>query len=79
VGLIEGRLAPAVVIDRRAVALDDQPIRRRESQELAMKPQDGLDRPLIDITAGCREPVGDPGRLGSPLQLRDVLLAPPTI
>ena len=44
-----------------------------------MKPQDGLDGPGIDITTGSREPIGDPGRLGPPLQLRDVVLAPPTV
>jgi hypothetical protein len=44
-----------------------------------MEPQDGVDGQGIDMTTGTGEPLGDPGRLGSPLQLCDVLLAPPSV
>jgi hypothetical protein len=44
-----------------------------------MEAQDGVDGQGIDTTAGSGEPLGDPGGLGSPLELRDVLLAPPPV
>jgi hypothetical protein len=44
-----------------------------------MQPQDGVDCQGIDIRAGTGEPLGDPGRLGPPLELGDVLLAPPSV
>jgi hypothetical protein len=44
-----------------------------------MEPQDGVDGLGVDSTARTGEPLRDPGRLGSPLELRDVLLAPPDV
>jgi hypothetical protein len=44
-----------------------------------VQPQDGLDDRRFDPMTAAGETFGDPGGLGSPLQVRDVLLAPPAV